>query len=428
MPKTKRSKMWLYFTRKDSDTVACSKCFTAVECKGGNTSNLMKHLRVHGINLKAERCTVFDSLRTTAGTIGVDNPSPSHTNRSKKESTDYDDDSNLSAEQESPREERSPTPLPRTPKRVAIVETSCMSPTRMRESNTFRVTMDNLSERHISISISRQPCTYYKAGQLHCLFCHYMSAEEHRVTIHVQNHAVLNIKESRERDRKKRRAERQKETDEEPALKKTASMVLSSDESDLADEAPISFTSDLYIQRLEERAHEVQQKPKQDCSVLTGYITKNYNVRQHLEAICTGMLESPWETEKAQKPMVHFEDDEQMDEVFAFLSGIVKNTAEARQLTDEISFILDVLLPEATIHALAGVHSLCEEAARQMYLRGPQYDWRLQRTPSRITQLSQTRNAHTFYGTSNASLYDWPKSSPPGTPTGYIKVSAACTV
>ncbi|XP_072563747.1 uncharacterized protein [Paramormyrops kingsleyae] len=225
--------------------------------------------------------------------------------------------------------------------------------------------------------------------------------------------------ESRERDRKKRRAERQKETDEEPALKKTASM---------ADEAPISFTSDLYIQRLEERAHEVQQKPKQDCSVLTGYITKNYNVRQHLEAICTGMLESPWETEKAQKPMVHFEDDEQMDEVFAFLSGIVKNTAEARQLTDEISFILDVLLPEATIHALAGVHSLCEEAARQMYLRGPQYDWRLQRTPSRITQLSQTRNAHTFYGTSNASLYDWPKSSPPGTPTGYIKVSAACTV
>ncbi|XP_072574049.1 deoxyuridine 5'-triphosphate nucleotidohydrolase, mitochondrial isoform X2 [Paramormyrops kingsleyae] len=89
-----------------------------------------------------------------------------------------------------------------------------------------------------------------------------------------------------------------------------------------------------------------------------------------LKPICTGKLESPWETEKAQKPMVHFEDDEQMDEVFAFLSGIVKNTAEARQLTDEISFILD-----ATIHALAGVHSLCEEAARQMYLRGPQYEW-----------------------------------------------------
>ncbi len=97
MPKTKRSKVWLYFTRKDSENATCSKCSTAVACKGGNTSNLMKHLRAHGINLKAEGCTVFDSFRTSAGTISVDNPSPSNTNPSKKDSNDYDDDSSLSA-------------------------------------------------------------------------------------------------------------------------------------------------------------------------------------------------------------------------------------------------------------------------------------------------------------------------------------------
>ncbi len=97
MPKTKHSKVWLYFTRKDSDTAMCSKCFTAVACKGRNTSNLMKHLRAHRINLKAEGCTVFDSFRTSAGTISVDDPSPSNTNPSKKDSTDYDDDTSLSA-------------------------------------------------------------------------------------------------------------------------------------------------------------------------------------------------------------------------------------------------------------------------------------------------------------------------------------------
>ncbi|XP_033480950.2 E3 SUMO-protein ligase ZBED1-like isoform X1 [Epinephelus lanceolatus] len=88
MPKAKRSKVWLHFTSKDADSAACNKCSKAILCKGGNTSNLIKHLTTHGIFLKAEQCTVFDSLRdptpsTSSAAIGVssipgeESPTPS---------------------------------------------------------------------------------------------------------------------------------------------------------------------------------------------------------------------------------------------------------------------------------------------------------------------------------------------------------------
>lgn len=47
--------------------------------KGGHTSNLMMHLMTHGMRLKAERCTVFDSLRdpvpsTSAVCVAIPGP------------------------------------------------------------------------------------------------------------------------------------------------------------------------------------------------------------------------------------------------------------------------------------------------------------------------------------------------------------------
>ena len=61
MPKAKRAKVWLYFTAKDSDIAKCNKCFKTIMCKGGSTSNVLKHAATHRILLKAEGCTVFDS-------------------------------------------------------------------------------------------------------------------------------------------------------------------------------------------------------------------------------------------------------------------------------------------------------------------------------------------------------------------------------
>ena len=48
--RTKRSKVWLYFGRVDADNARCNKWNKLLASKGGNTSNLSKHLaKVHQI-------------------------------------------------------------------------------------------------------------------------------------------------------------------------------------------------------------------------------------------------------------------------------------------------------------------------------------------------------------------------------------------
>ncbi|KAM8762179.1 zinc finger BED domain-containing protein 4-like isoform 2-T2 [Acanthopagrus schlegelii] len=63
MPK---SKAWLYFRKTDSNNARCSICDKTIACKSGNTSNMLKHLTVHGINLRAESCTVFSHTPPSA--------------------------------------------------------------------------------------------------------------------------------------------------------------------------------------------------------------------------------------------------------------------------------------------------------------------------------------------------------------------------
>lgn len=62
----KRSKVWLHFAKVDEKSVRCNICNKIIAAKTGNTSNMMKHLTVHGINIRAESCTVFDCKRTEA--------------------------------------------------------------------------------------------------------------------------------------------------------------------------------------------------------------------------------------------------------------------------------------------------------------------------------------------------------------------------
>ncbi|XP_060785993.1 uncharacterized protein LOC132891894 [Neoarius graeffei] len=63
MPK---SKAWLYFSKSDNNTARCNICDKSITCKSGSTSNFLKHLTVHGINLRAESCTVFSHTPTYA--------------------------------------------------------------------------------------------------------------------------------------------------------------------------------------------------------------------------------------------------------------------------------------------------------------------------------------------------------------------------
>lgn len=57
----KRSKAWLHFTKKDGNHAALISLTIIISSKGGNTSNMLKHLSTrHG--LKLQKCHVFDTL------------------------------------------------------------------------------------------------------------------------------------------------------------------------------------------------------------------------------------------------------------------------------------------------------------------------------------------------------------------------------
>ncbi|XP_073728045.1 E3 SUMO-protein ligase ZBED1-like [Misgurnus anguillicaudatus] len=64
MERKKRSKAWLYFTKRDENHAVCNNCKAVISCKGANTSNMLKHMLTHGTKL--QECRVFDPLRTTA--------------------------------------------------------------------------------------------------------------------------------------------------------------------------------------------------------------------------------------------------------------------------------------------------------------------------------------------------------------------------
>ncbi|KAJ8000088.1 hypothetical protein DPEC_G00201220, partial [Dallia pectoralis] len=57
----KRSKVWLYFTRKDAHAVICNICKSLISAMGGTTSNMQKHLATQHAN-RLQDCRVFDSL------------------------------------------------------------------------------------------------------------------------------------------------------------------------------------------------------------------------------------------------------------------------------------------------------------------------------------------------------------------------------
>ncbi|CAL8310294.1 unnamed protein product [Boreogadus saida] len=80
----RRSKVWLSFTKINDKSARCNICKTMISCKGGCTTNMIKHLRGHGVQIT--ECPVFDTLRrpstsstastSAASTSGSDPPHP----------------------------------------------------------------------------------------------------------------------------------------------------------------------------------------------------------------------------------------------------------------------------------------------------------------------------------------------------------------
>ncbi|XP_016365455.1 PWWP domain-containing protein MUM1L1-like [Sinocyclocheilus rhinocerous] len=103
-------------------------------------------------------------------------------------------------------------------------------------------------------------------------------------------------------------------------------------------------------------------------------------VESRLLAVISGRESSKWmqALQKPSRPVVdvYLEDEEQVDKVYRYLNKVCDsapqiNTCLENIQADRIRLILDVLLPEAIIYAIAGVHKLSLEKAEEQYRRGP---------------------------------------------------------
>ncbi|XP_033988883.1 PWWP domain-containing DNA repair factor 3B-like [Trematomus bernacchii] len=144
---------------------------------------------------------------------------------------------------------------------------------------------------------------------------------------------------------------------------------------------------------LEERAQQAQHHRRLTSGLLIDCITQDKGLLQHLEAIVTGQVKSPW-AKKDERVIILFEDDDQVDRVLSFLSQVVEKTQTERRFTDEVAFVMDVLLPEATVHALAAVLSVSLERAKETYKCGPEYDWSEMELCSHYLTKNMSEEAH----------------------------------
>ncbi|XP_022533709.1 PWWP domain-containing DNA repair factor 3B [Astyanax mexicanus] len=111
---------------------------------------------------------------------------------------------------------------------------------------------------------------------------------------------------------------------------------------------------------------------------LVEFIVEKRGVENHLKAVICGQEPSKWleALQSCSRSVVdvYLEDEEQVDKVYRYLQKLCESadqTNTSLENTDRISFILDVLLPEAIIHAIAEVDRLSLVKAEEKYRRGP---------------------------------------------------------
>ncbi|XP_055463680.1 PWWP domain-containing DNA repair factor 3A isoform X2 [Psammomys obesus] len=118
---------------------------------------------------------------------------------------------------------------------------------------------------------------------------------------------------------------------------------------------------------------------------LVEYIVKAKGAESHLRAILHSRKPSRWlkmflsSGQYVTCVETYLEDEAQLDEVVGYLQGICRDMdgeVPASGSGDRIRFILDVLLPEAIICAIAAVESVDYKTAEQKYIRGPTLSYR----------------------------------------------------
>ncbi|KAM9501589.1 uncharacterized protein Hap1MRO34_012260 isoform 2-T2 [Clarias gariepinus] len=117
---------------------------------------------------------------------------------------------------------------------------------------------------------------------------------------------------------------------------------------------------------------------------LVDFIVRKQGAQNRLLAVINGQEESRWlqdlhSSSRLVVGQVYLEDDEQVDEVYSYLVELCESAAKANpsvETSDRIRFIMDVLFPEALIHAIAAVDCLPLDKAEEKYRQGPRHSKR----------------------------------------------------
>ena len=72
----RRSKVWLHFSKTNDTNAQCITCKRIISCKGGCTTNMIKHFRGHGVT----ECPVFDALHRPSSVPSSSDASSSDSN------------------------------------------------------------------------------------------------------------------------------------------------------------------------------------------------------------------------------------------------------------------------------------------------------------------------------------------------------------
>ncbi|XP_072450358.1 uncharacterized protein [Chiloscyllium punctatum] len=111
---------------------------------------------------------------------------------------------------------------------------------------------------------------------------------------------------------------------------------------------------------------------------LVQFIVKAKGAEKHLQAVIKGQKPSRWLeefktlTRNSSVIDTYLEDDWQLDQVVNYLKAVCEMSVSTKLLDYERSrFILDVLLPEAIICAIAEVEQMSIKKAEEKYMKGP---------------------------------------------------------
>ncbi|CAN9506934.1 unnamed protein product [Ophioblennius macclurei] len=129
---------------------------------------------------------------------------------------------------------------------------------------------------------------------------------------------------------------------------------------------------------LPDRTHAAHNRANEK---LVHFIVKQRLVETHLLDVICGKQQSRWlrsfmSANRRRVVNIYLEDDQQLDQVYCYLRKLYTTAVATASCLPEVKstecvpFVLDVLLPEAIIYAIAGVDNVSVQVAEEKYLRG----------------------------------------------------------